>query len=161
MGRVYAWKAGVAMVADRPLLGVGIGCFVLGWPIYAPSEAGTKWRAAHNTFVNVMGETGLLGLVSFLGFMGSSLWGIRKSGGASPSRPERLPLLAKPARGALPKRPEEDEAERQAALYARAAEIALWGFLACSLTLGVPRTWPPYIFAGLAVVLRQKRSGRE
>ncbi|MBI3802513.1 MAG: O-antigen ligase family protein [Nitrospirae bacterium] len=166
MGRVYAWKAGFAMVQDRPLLGVGVGCFVLGWPIYAPGDAGTKWRAAHNTFVNVMGETGLPGLVSFLGLMGSALWRIRRPSRSAPRvrRPLMGPMIGPTSAVGRPPRLEaiqEDETDRRAALYARAAEIALWGFLACSLTLGVSRTWPPYIFAGLAVVLQRKKVERE
>lgn len=155
MGRVYAWQAGLSMVADRPLLGVGLGCFVMGWPIYAPPEAGTKWRAAHNTFVAVMGETGLLGLAAFGAFMGTSLRGVQKANRAS--RPERRPLLFSSPLPIKKKESVEDasvaEESRRAALYARGVEIALWGFLACSLTLGIARSWPPYLFAGLAVAL--------
>lgn len=154
MGRVYAWKAGFAMIQDRPLLGVGVGCFVMGWPIYAPPEAGTKWRAPHNTFVAVMGETGLLGLVAFGAFMGTALR--RAQTVNRPPAPSPLPLLALPPKRERKKPliiPPMTEADRQAGLYARAVEIAVWGFLACSLTLGVQRSWPPYLLAGLAVAL--------
>lgn len=154
MGRVYAWQAGVSMVADRPLLGVGLGCFVMGWPIYAPSDAGTKWRAAHNTFVAVMGETGLLGLIAFGAFIGTSLRGVQKVNRAT--QPTPRPLFILPS--SIEKKTSEEvpsvtEADRRATLYARGVEIALWGFLACSLTLGIARSWPPYLFAGLAVAL--------
>ena len=159
MGRVYAWKAGLSMIQDRPLLGVGIGCFVLGWPIYAPPEAGTKWRAAHNTFVAVMGESGLLGLAAFGAFMGAALRGAQRV--SRPARPAPLPLFrplslmktAPPAEG-----PSVSGEDRKAGLYARGVEIALWGFLACSLTLGIARSWPPYLFAGLAVALHTIRA---
>jgi probable O-glycosylation ligase (exosortase A-associated) len=153
MGRVYAWQAGLSMVADRPLLGVGLGCFVMGWPIYAPAEAGTKWRAAHNTFVAVMGETGLLGLAAFGAFIGTTLRGAQKVNRLA--RPAPRPLFISPSveKKEPAEAPSVTEANRQAALYARGVEIALWGFLACSLTLGIARSWPPYLFAGLAVAL--------
>jgi len=153
MGRIYAWQAGLSMVADRPLLGVGLGCFVMGWPIYAPPEAGTKWRAAHNTFVAVMGETGLLGLVAFGTFIATSLRGAQKVNRSNRPAPRPLFSPATSLRQAEPKAPSVTEEDRHAALYARGVEIALWGFLACSLTLGIARSWPPYIFAGLAIAL--------
>ncbi len=153
MGRVYAWQAGLSMVQDRPLLGVGLGCFVMGWPIYAPPEAGTKWRAAHNTFVAVMGETGLLGLVAFGAFIGTSLRSVQKVGRSARPAPRPLFMPLPSIRKAEPEADSITEEDRQAALYARGVEIALWGFLACSLTLGIARSWPPYLFAGLAVAL--------
>ncbi|HEY5599777.1 MAG TPA: hypothetical protein VIK48_03725, partial [Candidatus Manganitrophaceae bacterium] len=39
--------------------------------------------------------------------------------------------------------------------YARGLEIALWGFLACGVTLGVSRSWAPYLFVALIVSLRR------
>ena len=169
MGRLYAWRAGFGMIQDRPLLGVGIGCFVMGWPIYAPPEAGTLWRAPHNTFIQVMGETGILGSITFLAFVGTAIRGLQTFGrlnrAAGPS--ERKPIRP----GADPRRKgvEPPPAARRiiwnrpvvkrelADYYARGLEIALWGFLASSLTLGVARSWPPYIFIGLAVALRHIR----
>jgi probable O-glycosylation ligase (exosortase A-associated) len=155
MGRVYAWQAGLSMVADRPLLGVGLGCFVMGWPIYAPSDAGTKWRAAHNTFVAVMGETGLLGLAAFGAFIGTSLRRVQKVNRATQPTPRPLfhPSSIEKKESAPVDAPAAIEADRRRSLYARGVEIALWGFLACSLTLGIARSWPPYLFAGLAVAL--------
>lgn len=169
MGRVYAWRAGVSMLQDRPLFGVGVGCFVMGWPIYAPLEAGTKWRAPHNTFIQVMGENGILGIVTFLAFVGTAIRGLQKFGRLSAS-PKRLLLGSTQVKRQVPEegvkpgrlssrivrmRPllKREEADS----YARALEIALWGFLACSLTLGIARSWPPYIFIGLAIALRQMR----
>jgi probable O-glycosylation ligase (exosortase A-associated) len=155
MGRVYAWQAGLSMVADRPLLGVGLGCFVMGWPIYAPSEAGTKWRAAHNTFVAVMGETGLLGLIAFGAFIGTSLRKVQKVNRSTRPAPRPLfhPFSIEKKENASVESPAAAEADRRGALYARGVEMALWGFLACSLTLGIARSWPPYLFTGLAVSL--------
>lgn len=166
MGRVYAWRAGVSMLRDRPLLGVGVGSFVMGWPIYAPPEAGTKWRAPHNTFIQVMGENGLLGSVAFLAFLATALRGLQRFGRTE--RPAALLRLGPPGPGrpvssgsgaergnrwSLPSRSGSKRGE--ADHYARGLEIALWGFLACSLTLGIARSWPLYLFIGLAVALQR------
>jgi probable O-glycosylation ligase (exosortase A-associated) len=174
MGRVYAWRAGLAMMEDRPLFGVGVGCFVLGWPIYAPPEAGTKWRAPHNTFIQVMGENGLLGLITFVAFVATAIRGLQKfsrpEGFASPRRPVRSILHQSPQQSlqgfekAAPLSPLGRLRSNRSVLkkeesdyYARGLEIALWGFLACSLTLGIARSWPPYLFVGLALALRHIR----
>jgi putative inorganic carbon (hco3(-)) transporter len=177
MGRVYAWRAGLAMLQDRPLLGVGVGCFVMGWPIYAPPEAGTKWRAPHNTFIQVMGENGLLGSITFFAFLATAIRGLQKFNRSDvPSRPLFRRLIPSgpdrdsnpnPNGGGQPSllagrvawnRPLSKKGEGDD--YARGLEIALWGFLACSLTLGIARSWPPYIFIGLAIALRQIRQNR-
>lgn len=161
MGRIYAWRAGMAMVADRPLLGVGVGCFVMGWPIYAPPEAGTKWRAPHNTFVEVLGENGILGGLAFFTFIGTTMVGLqkltrRKNDAASPliQADRSAPKGWIGASIVKEKQAPED-------CYARGVEVALWGFLACSLTLGVVRSWPPFILVGLAVALQMMWKARE
>jgi O-antigen ligase len=172
MGRFYAWRAGFSMLQDRPLLGVGIGCFVMGWPIYAPPEAGTLWRAPHNTFIQVMGETGILGSITFLVFLGTAIRGLQKLkfGRVSdaPHILSRKPVQSRTGsdpKGRIEPRPpilqrmwNRPRLKKEVAdYYVRGLEIALWGFLACSLTLGIARSWPPYIFIGLAVALRQIR----
>lgn|GEM_PF-1967109 len=163
MGRIYAWNVGFSIVRDRPLLGVGIGCFVFGWPIYAPPEAGTLWRAPHNTFVAVMGEEGLLGLAAFCIFIGAALRRIQKV--SRPARPASPPLIRRVSPAGIAasadasSTTEMNEEARRASLYARGVEVALWGFLTCSLTLGVQYSWPPYLFAGLAVAICTMRTG--
>ncbi len=74
MGRVYAWKVRSEMSMDKPLLGVGAGGFRYAWPLYAPPEAKRAY-VAHNIFLNVLGELGLVGLVFFLLFVGGAAGG--------------------------------------------------------------------------------------
>ena len=74
MGRVYAWQVASRISLDRPLLGVGAGSFRYAWPLYAPPEA-TRAYVAHNIFLDVIGELGLVGLLFFLVFAGGATGG--------------------------------------------------------------------------------------
>ncbi|HEY4092533.1 MAG TPA: O-antigen ligase family protein [Luteibacter sp.] len=62
-GRVDAWYAGLEMFRDSPLLGVGPGNF-------------TEYNelTAHNSFVLVLAETGFLGFILWLAFVGYGFW---------------------------------------------------------------------------------------
>jgi len=57
-GRIDAWQEGLEMVKRSPLIGIGTG----QWLKY-------HYRLAHNTFVQIMGETGLLGLLSWISML--------------------------------------------------------------------------------------------
>jgi len=54
------------MIADRPLTGVGPGNFITASPRYARGMMLKKHLVAHNSYVSVTAETGILGLVLFL-----------------------------------------------------------------------------------------------
>jgi len=69
MGRVTGLRVGAQMFLDRPLLGVGIGNFgVAHGMIYSPPQE-SSWMEAHNLVAQVGGETGILGLIAFAGFV--------------------------------------------------------------------------------------------
>jgi O-antigen ligase len=67
-GRLDIWEAGVRMTADNPAFGVGFGQFGANYGSYRASGAvGPRgWRAPHNSFVQVAGETGLVGFIPFM-----------------------------------------------------------------------------------------------
>lgn len=75
MGRVFAWEVTADISRDRPLTGVGLGAFPLAWGDYAPREARGIALVAHNIFLSVLGELGLIGLALLLGFVSSALGG--------------------------------------------------------------------------------------
>ena len=64
--RVYLWKIGARMVADQPLTGVGAGNFVVAFPKYAQGRVVRRQLVAHNSYVSVAAEMGLIGLALFL-----------------------------------------------------------------------------------------------
>jgi hypothetical protein len=83
----------------------------------------------HNTFIQAIGETGAIGCVPFLLFLGFGLYHVRKL-----ARVTVLPGLATLSAG---------------------IEFAIWGFLVCGMSGGYVLTWFPYILLGLAASARQ------
>jgi putative inorganic carbon (hco3(-)) transporter len=77
--RVAHWQAGLAMFADHPLLGVGIGNYAVAYPDYAPPHFYDALGHAHNVYVNFLAETGLLGTVPWLVFWFGALWWAARS----------------------------------------------------------------------------------
>jgi len=66
-GRFYIWRDGIRMFLDHPLLGVGPKNF----PIYYATSYGKMFRvgrprAAHNTYLEIAAEMGVIGLFLFL-----------------------------------------------------------------------------------------------
>ena len=71
--RIMTWRSGLEMFLDRPLFGVGAGCFGVAHA-HAYSEGPSRnWLEAHSLFVQVPAELGLVGAVAFFGFMGQFL----------------------------------------------------------------------------------------
>lgn len=66
-GRIDAWKAGVRMVVDRPILGVGVGAFGVAHAL-AYSEGG-NWLQPHSLYVQVPSEVGFLGAFFYFGYI--------------------------------------------------------------------------------------------
>ncbi|HEV8700160.1 MAG TPA: O-antigen ligase family protein [Candidatus Polarisedimenticolia bacterium] len=64
--RVRLWQAGMRMIEDRPVFGVGPGNFVAALPRYSPGELTGRQLVAHNSYVSVAAEMGLVGLALFL-----------------------------------------------------------------------------------------------
>lgn len=61
--RTQVWEKGLLKVLDSPLLGVGLGNYVEADG--RGREAGDAWRTAHNSFLQVSLELGILGFVLF------------------------------------------------------------------------------------------------
>jgi O-antigen ligase len=64
--RVELWRVAMKMIEDRPLTGVGPGNFSLAFARYARGEMMTKNLDAHNTYLSVASQMGLVGLGLFL-----------------------------------------------------------------------------------------------
>lgn len=64
MGRIEAWKAGLRMAADNPVLGVAAGHYPIafGTTYRPPGLIGTPWLTAHSMYFLVLGELGLPGI---------------------------------------------------------------------------------------------------
>jgi O-antigen ligase len=69
VARVSLWHTGWKMVKDSPIVGKGILGFSNNWYAYNTDLGLQHYPAPHNIFLNFWVDTGLLGLVSFLGLM--------------------------------------------------------------------------------------------
>lgn len=63
------WISGVHMFAAHPITGVGLGNFSAAYPHYQIAGAGDV-KPAHNDYLQAACETGVFGLLAFLGFWG-------------------------------------------------------------------------------------------
>lgn len=125
--RIATSKVGIDMFLDHPLLGVGLKCSVIAWPLYAPRDLYTRGAlVTHNTFVQVFGETGLLGAIPFLLLIGSGLYHARK-----------LALRSSVTNAGI------------------AVEVALWGFIVCGMSGGYVMTWFPYLLLGITAAVQR------
>lgn len=70
MDRWVMWQAGFAMVRDRPLLGHGVNTFMANYLDYWVGGEHQP-RYAHNCYLQVAAETGLIGLALFLMTLGA------------------------------------------------------------------------------------------
>jgi len=131
--RMKIWRAGVRMIEDRPVVGVGPGNFVKAFPHYAK---GREWRyqnlSSHNAFVGVTAEHGLPGGALFLLLFGFALRSTRRC----------LQLGKAAARSDLE-------------MYAIVAEVSLFAFLVAGLTGDVYAVKGLWMFFGLAVALER------
>lgn len=91
MGRIYAWKAGLKMMVNRPVTGVGVGCFGTAFGLsYRPAGFNSgKWQSPHNTLIQVGGETGLIGLGLFVYLFYYTVQQMRKINPAGNEREKR------------------------------------------------------------------------
>jgi len=64
--RVKLWRIGIRMAEDRPVTGVGPGNFTLAFPRYVRGPMLWFPRVAHNSYISVAAEEGLVGLALFL-----------------------------------------------------------------------------------------------
>ncbi len=72
--RAAHWLAGVRMFAAHPLLGVGIGTYGAAYPAYHPRGWYASLEHAHNYYINIAAEAGVLGLTAYALLLGSALW---------------------------------------------------------------------------------------
>ncbi|MGD8517199.1 MAG: O-antigen ligase family protein [Anaerolineae bacterium] len=64
--RMAHWQSALAMWTDNPWLGVGIGNYEPVYPRYALPLWPYALGHAHNYYLNIAAETGVLGLISYL-----------------------------------------------------------------------------------------------
>lgn len=132
MQRLETIDVGTRMWLSNPVFGVGPGCSILGWPLYAPASMTMSggWLHNHNTYVQALSETGLLGFLAVATIIGATLL-----------RTRRLRRYA------------IEIGDRKLERVSGALDLSLWAFLACSLSSGLLFTWIPYLVVGAVCAL--------
>ncbi|MHB8742774.1 MAG: O-antigen ligase family protein [Sulfuricaulis sp.] len=75
--RLELWKAGKNIILSRPLLGVGSRRFGEFDQQYGEISGWDKGKNAHNTFIDILATSGLLGFVSFALMLRNVLRGLK------------------------------------------------------------------------------------
>jgi O-antigen ligase len=70
VSRFGVWNGALAMVQDHPLVGIGAKCFMASRKKYQLPDGPLDLRQAHNQALNVVAETGIIGLATFLAWLG-------------------------------------------------------------------------------------------
>jgi O-antigen ligase len=67
--RGWIWRDTAAMIRDRWALGVGIGAYQTAYPIYSSREGTLVVGQAHNDYLQIMADAGILGAVIAVWFI--------------------------------------------------------------------------------------------
>jgi O-antigen ligase len=67
--RLAHWVAGLLMFRDHPLFGVGIGNYASAYPRYAQGIFVIPLGHAHNYYINIAAEAGIVGLAGLVSFL--------------------------------------------------------------------------------------------
>lgn len=63
-GRLMLWKGALNIIKANPLIGTGVGTFASIYPLF--QYGGLYSTHAHNIYLEIFSETGLLGIISFI-----------------------------------------------------------------------------------------------
>jgi len=72
--RLAHWQAGWDMFSEHPWLGVGIGNYEPVYPVYALPRWNEPLGHAHNYYLNIAAEAGLVGLSAYLILWAAVFW---------------------------------------------------------------------------------------
>ncbi|MBI5643646.1 MAG: O-antigen ligase family protein [Deltaproteobacteria bacterium] len=66
-GRLQIWKRALQLLSSNPVTGVGVNCFsmALGY-LRGDLAILPKWQAAHNSYIQIAVETGVIGFLIFI-----------------------------------------------------------------------------------------------
>jgi O-antigen ligase len=72
--RMAHWQAALGMWADHPWLGIGIGNYEVAYAEYALPQWSLPLGHAHNYYLNIGAEAGLIGLLAYLVLWGAAFF---------------------------------------------------------------------------------------
>ena len=122
-GRFEAWQVAARIFHERPILGVGQNAFLAAWGEYAAIDSDRLFGhryVAHNLWLEVLGQLGLVGFIGLNGFIALALWSAWRA---------RNGVLGGEARAVL---------------------AALLGYLVCQVFSGYSTSWYLFALCGFA-----------
>ena len=63
--RIHAWRGVLKMIEANPVTGTGLGTFASAYPLFKIYGETSIWDQAHNDYLQVAAESGLIGLALF------------------------------------------------------------------------------------------------
>jgi O-antigen ligase len=72
--RLAHWQAALDMARHQPWLGVGFGNYEAAYPAFALINCPDALGHAHNYYLNLLAETGVVGLGAYLFFWAAVFW---------------------------------------------------------------------------------------
>lgn len=133
-GRMAIWERGLGYMADRPLTGVGLNAFPTAEGTISPLAdrqmfgRGVKWSAAHNSFVQIGAELGVLALLTFTAMVVGALL-----------------MASRLARDA------QARGERGLAAFAQAQAAGIVGYIVAGFFLS--QAYAPFLFVSLGMIV--------
>jgi O-antigen ligase len=70
-GRAHFWSTSLKIIQDHPVLGVGLGAFHLAYTRYDTRNGLFRLEQAHNDYLQILTDAGILGLLLGLFFVGA------------------------------------------------------------------------------------------
>jgi len=139
-GRIQVWKRGIDIIMENPLCGVGIGNFATAeGEIHVRQGGSGKWSAAHNSFIQIAAELGILGLLAYCAIILYSLRGLKK----------RINVLT-------------GKGLKEKSVYISSSLVASWvAFLVGGFFLSQAYSNCFYFLAGLSLVTEHEREIRD
>ena len=67
--RGWIWRDTVSMIRANPILGVGLGAYETAFPIYSESDGSLRVPQAHNDYLQVTADAGIVGALIALWFI--------------------------------------------------------------------------------------------
>ncbi len=83
VSRIKLWKTAIMMIKEHPILGVGNGNYVSRYDEYINKYKGLSYNAytrypAHNSYLKLQSELGIIGIVSFLMILITAILRVKK-----------------------------------------------------------------------------------
>ena len=81
--RIKLWKTAIMMIKEHPILGVGNGNYISRYDEYVNKYKGLSYNAykrypAHNSYLKIQSELGIIGIASFLMILITALLRVKK-----------------------------------------------------------------------------------